>query len=166
MDDLDKPNLHAAREIARNILKKSRIKTHPILIREIAKHIPDLYIDGQELEDGLSGMQISYKGIDFIRYNKNHSDKRNRFTVAHEIGHAVLGHTVECTRGVSGFENNYEQEANCFAAELLTPLTYLKLAVKKNKSVSTLAKAFWVSKDSMGIRVRETNLYLSLTSWD
>lgn len=166
MDDLEKPNLRAAREIARNILKKAKVKNYPILIREVTKCVPDLYVDGQELEDGLSGMQISYKGTDFIRYNTNHSDKRNRFTVAHEIGHALLGHTVECARGNSQSGNKHEQEANCFAAELLMPLQILKKAVNIYTTVSDLAKAFWVSKDSMGIRVRETTLYLSLTSWD
>ena len=165
-EDIDKPRIKLARDTARQLLKTAKIKTYPIKLKDIAKQIPDLVIDGEELEDDISGMQATYKGISFIRYNTNHSTKRNRFTVAHELGHAVLAHTIECNRGQFNSKVPLEIEANQFAAELLIPLSMLKDAVYTNSTVDLLAKAFWVSKDSMGWRVMETNLYGKLASWN
>lgn len=134
---------------------------------EIAKLVPDLVITGAELEDEISGMQGTYKGISFIQYNTSHSSKRNRFTVAHELGHAVLGHTVNgCSRSAFGSGENNEIEANQFAAELLIPLNLLKKALATITTVDKLAKAFWVSQESMGWRIRETKLYMRLTAWN
>jgi Zn-dependent peptidase ImmA (M78 family) len=165
-DDFDKPQIKLARDVARKLLKNAQIKTYPIKLKDIAKQVPDLYIDGQELEDEISGMQGTYKGVSFIRYNANHSTKRNRFTVAHELGHAMLGHTTECNRSSIVTKDPREVEANQFAAELLTPLELLKQAILKLKTVDELAKGFWVSKDSMSWRVLETGLYNRLTSWE
>ena len=62
--------------------------------------------------------------------------------------------------------HNLEIEANKFAAELLMPLSMLKEAVKKNRTISSLAFAFWVSKEAMIWRIKETSLYMQLTSWE
>ncbi|HCC25074.1 MAG TPA: hypothetical protein DEP85_06165 [Holosporales bacterium] len=162
---LDQPRIKVARDAARKLLKDSGIISFPILLGDIAKKIPDLVIDGVELEDEISGMQATYKGVSFIRYNTRHSTKRNRFTLAHELGHAVLGHTLSCERSNFSTKNPTEVEANQFAAELLCPLAMLKKAVKTITTVNDLAKAFWVSKDSMSWRVLETKVYKNLTSW-
>lgn len=165
-NDFDKPRIGLARDLARKLLKTAKINAYPIRLKDIAKLVPDLIIDGDELEDEISGMQATYKGISFIRYNSNHPVKRNRFTVAHELGHAVMGHTSECTRGSFGSKNPIEIEANQFAAELLTPLSFLKKAISTHTTVDQLAKVFWVSKDSMNWRVMETRLYSRLSSWN
>lgn len=159
-----KANKGFARQSARDILGRAKIKSIPILLREITKSIPDLFVDGQELQEEISGMQASYKGVFFIRYNVSHSVKRNRFTVAHEIGHLLLGHTSPCTRSNNSKEIN-EVEANQFAAELLMPLSFLKTEIKRYTTVDSLAKAFWVSRDAMSKRVLETGLYKSLATW-
>lgn len=165
-EDFNKPKIKFARDAARQLLKTAKISSYPIKLKDIAKNFPDLIIDGEELEDEISGMQATYKGVSFIRYNTNHSTKRNRFTVAHELGHAVLGHTQECNRNLLTSKNPQEIEANQFAAELLTPLELLQKAVVTASTVEQLAKAFWVSKDSMNWRVLETGLYKRLTSWN
>lgn len=165
-EDIEKPNKGFAKKVAQDIIKQTKIKTFPILIKDIAKFIPDLYIDGKELEDEISGIQASYKGTFFIRYNANHPIKRNRFTVAHEIGHILLGHTSPCSRSGVESKNLNEIEANTFAAELLIPLPVLKNVAKKYGSVTNLAKAFWVSKEAMSWRVMETGVYKLLNSWN
>jgi Zn-dependent peptidase ImmA (M78 family) len=102
-EEVAKANKTFAKKVAQDIIKQAKIKTFPILVKEISKFIPDLFIDGKELEDEISGIQASYKGSYFIRYNANHPVKRNRFTVAHEIGHILLGHTAPCSK--SGIES-------------------------------------------------------------
>lgn len=160
------PKIGISRGVARKQLKISKIASYPILLKRVAQSIPDLFIDGQELDDGISGMQATYKGKSFIRYNSNHNVKRSRFTVAHELGHALLGHVLECTRGDFKSRDAQEVEANQFAAELLMPLELLKVGIKKSKTVSDLARDFWVSKDAMSWRVLQTGLYDKLESWN
>lgn len=164
-EEFDKPRIGAARNAARQLLKQAKATDYPIKLVEIAKHVPDLNITGVELEDEISGMQATYKGISFIRYNKRHSTKRNRFTVSHELAHAVLGHKAMCSRTSFGSKEPSEIEADQFAAELIMPLAMLKKALDTNSTVDGLARAFWVSKDAMGWRVRKTGQYKRLTSW-
>jgi len=162
MDD-QSPGIGKARNTARKLLKDAKIDKFPVLLKEVVKPIPDLYIDGKELMDGISGMQGTYKGRSFIRYNSGHSTKRNRFTVAHEIGHLLLGHTSICNRSTS--LDPQEIEANEFAAELLMPLQMLKKEIEVQGSVSALSKACWVSEEAMSKRIMKTSLYKKLSSW-
>lgn len=50
----------------------------------------------------------------YILYNEEKGYYTNRFTIAHEIGHAILGHEAE--------DSVVEREANCFARNLLCPV--------------------------------------------
>ena len=132
-----------------------------------ANIVPNLHIDSAELEDEISGVQAMVGENIYIRFNKNHPKIRKRFTVSHELGHASLGHTAGCQlSGDLESKSLSEIEANKFAAELLMPLSMLKEAVKKNRTISSLAFAFWVSKEAMIWRIKETSLYMQLTSWE
>ena len=164
-EGFSKPRIGLARKIARKLLKDADINNYPVLLKKIAKSVPELYIDGKELKDGISGLQATYRGVSFIRYNIKHSLKRNRFTVAHELGHLMLGHTVKPGRINLQSSDSKEIEANQFAAELLMPLQMLKKAISDFGTVDDLAKAFWVSCDAMSWRVIETGIYKSLNSW-
>lgn len=169
MDDevVNKPRLKFVRESARQLLEQAKINTYPIKIRDVLKVVHNLHIDSAELEDEISGMQAIVGENIYIRYNKNHPTIRKRFTVSHELAHAFLGHTSGCRYG-SNLESKdpSEIEANQFAAELLMPLSMLKEAIKKSKTVSSLAYDFWVSKEAMSWRVKDTRLFMKLTSWD
>jgi Zn-dependent peptidase ImmA (M78 family) len=127
--DENKPRKSFAQNSARSLLKQAKINTHPVRVNTIIKLIPNLYIDGVPLEDELSGMQAQSGEQVFIRYNSNHPTVRNRFTVSHEIAHAVLAHSLPCKRGNFASNDTIEVEANQFAAELLMPLVLLKKAV-------------------------------------
>lgn len=61
------------------------------------------------------GFSIKSKGNRIIYFNENMPLACIRFTLAHEIGHAVLGHQDEEDPAA-------EREANCFARNLLCPL--------------------------------------------
>ncbi|MBI5127326.1 ImmA/IrrE family metallo-endopeptidase [Candidatus Roizmanbacteria bacterium] len=165
-DDLNsKPNLNLARKLARQLLSDSHITSAPVLLRNVAKYVPDLSIEGKEFEDEISGLQISYKGKYYICYNASHPVKRNRFTVAHEIAHIMLGHTTSCRKNNLGSKDPAEAEADQFAAELIMPLSVLKTAISTTKNVKDLASLFWVSKEAMSWRIIETKLFNKLNSW-
>lgn len=53
-----------------------------------------------------------------ICYNQNNDRERNRFTIAHEMGHIVLHKTYK--------GNKLEKEANMFAARILMPMLLIK----------------------------------------
>lgn len=61
------------------------------------------------------GFSIKKNNKRIIYYNENMPLACIRFTLAHEIGHAVLGHQDEDDPAA-------EKEANCFARNLLCPL--------------------------------------------
>lgn len=77
--------------------------------------------------DGVSYNIIDMPPIVFL--NKRQPADRMRFTLAHELGHLVLGHVVPSER--------MEEEANCFASALLMP----KADIANDLSNLTLDKA-------------------------
>ncbi|MCG8998426.1 ImmA/IrrE family metallo-endopeptidase [Laribacter hongkongensis] len=90
---------------------------------------------------------------------------RQRFTVAHEIGHFALGHLKESGQKfrdgpdtLSGKGSVEEREANSFAAELLMPESLLKyvITVRNITEIDKLANLFNVSQIAMKYRL--TNL--------
>lgn len=98
-----------------------------------------------------------------ILYSDNaKSEKRLKWTLAHEIGHIYMGHTCD--------SNLAEVEANWFAAELLMPIPILFEMVKVMKTVTAdaLVDLFGVShqaaikKISSIKRMKRVSYYL----WD
>jgi Zn-dependent peptidase ImmA (M78 family) len=89
---------------------------------------------------------------------------RQRFTVAHEIAHAVL-HPDMIGDGItddamwrSGLPETAEYQANRMAADILMPAHLIREKVEKVQSglwtPATLAREFEVSNQSMEIRLK------------
>lgn len=95
-----------------------------------------------------------------IYVNGDHPLNRRRFTIAHEIAHAVL-HPQLIGDGItddallrSGLSNSVEAQANKMAADILMPWHLLSPLIKKGKtSVTELAQTFQVSEQAMSIRL-------------
>lgn len=51
----------------------------------------------------------------------NHPHRRQRFSLAHEIGHLFMGHDIASLHAWNEHDTAQEEEANKFAAELLMP---------------------------------------------
>ncbi|MGH9871664.1 MAG: ImmA/IrrE family metallo-endopeptidase, partial [Pyrinomonadaceae bacterium] len=104
------------------------------------------------------------------------AEVRQRFTIAHEIGHHFLRHQFESGEHVHVDKGNYisqrgprasdgidgkEIEANQFAASLLMPSNALRQMVAKvagegpllDKQVTQLSEQFKVSEQAMTIRL-------------
>lgn len=147
----------AARNAARALLKRAKVKTSPVYINEIVPLLKKEYdlkaIEALDLSDHLSGFLIQESQMSAIAYNKGHHIHRQRFTTAHEIGHLVLGHNV-CDEG--DVSPNEESEANIFASELLMPLEFIKRDIKAGGfSVPDLAEKYLVSEQAMGHRFQD-----------
>lgn len=93
-----------------------------------------------------------------IGVNRNVYWARRRFSVTHEIGHAVLNHPpVNACYGEGAGPKRpriYDREADSFAAELLMPRLFLSREWFRY-SDDALAKRYHVSNQAMEIRLRE-----------
>jgi Zn-dependent peptidase ImmA (M78 family) len=163
----------APEDRAHELLKKNAIRSFPVPVEKIAKSI-GAQINYRPLDDELSGMIYVNKGVPIIGVNALHHPNRQRFTIAHEIGHFVLHHNlivaqvhvdkqfpVLLRNGISSTGTNSEEiEANRFAAELLMPRFLLKAILKKpldiddEGPIAELAQKFKVSKQALEYRIR------------
>jgi hypothetical protein len=92
---------------------------------------------------------------------KYFGDPRTRFTVAHELGHLILGHPGNNPRLALGDDNGtilidpeLEREANIFASELLMPFHLVEPSMTKGE----ISRLFQVSLDTAAIRIHELGL--------
>jgi Zn-dependent peptidase ImmA (M78 family) len=103
-----------------------------------------------------------------IYVNAHHPPVRRRFSVAHEIGHIELGHSLSDDAAT---RQRHERDANMYGAGLLMPAPFMKHAWACLKcigesygvpvgewTVEMLARHFWVSRPAARIRMRCLNL--------
>lgn len=76
-----------------------------------------------QIPDGPDGLYLVERGVPFVLVNGTAHPVRQRFTLAHEYGHHLLGHGAKCDEALtlSPMEPK-EQAANAFAAEFLLPI--------------------------------------------
>lgn len=157
-----------ARNVARKQIIEAGIISPPISVAKIAELNKLEIFEYSKLPDSISALIEPSKKI--ILINPSHNEVRKRFSIAHEIGHYVLGHFDDDL-----FEDNNkdeveeesmrikhsadkETEANEFAAELLMPLRLVKNEYSKGKDPKALAKIFNVSEQAMWIRLSSLRL--------
>jgi Zn-dependent peptidase ImmA (M78 family) len=125
--------------------------------------------------DDLSGMIYIKDGVPIIGVNSLHHPHRQRFTIAHELGHLELHREMITSevhvdkdfpvlmrdpKSARGTEK-VEIEANQFAAELLMPEALIKQALESepfdiddDRPIEELAKKFRVSRQALEYRIR------------
>lgn len=100
-----------------------------------------------------------------ILVNINDSPRRQIFTIAHELGHWLLHKEILLSNPETGIlfrrplgneKDPIEQEANCFAANLLVPEFMLTKYLGYTRDETKLAEIFNVSQQVIGYRM--TNL--------
>lgn len=160
-----------ARKRALALLDQHAIKAPPVPVERIARS-RGIRVEYAPLDDELSGLAYVRENVPIIGINALHAPNRQRFTLAHELGHVLL-HRQELERAVhvdrgslrrdalaAEGVDSIEIEANAFAAELLMPTHLLVSALKRHpvdleddKAVATLAKRFRVSDAAMRYRL-------------
>lgn len=138
-----------------------------IEVDKIAKHY-GIDVDKADLDAEVSGFFAYKNGTPYIRYNPENIKPRQRFTIAHELGHYFLhkGRPLFVDGVVQVmFRNNNsssgeflkEQEANAFAASLLMPQPFIEKELTKmpegNEPIKYLADKFGVSEQAMSFRL-------------
>lgn len=86
---------------------------------------------------------------------------RNRFTIAHELGHWILhSNRGEKTLSVARYGNNLaEKQANRFAAGFLMPIGKFKTAMKFSSDPNYLISKFLVSQPAVKARIETLRTY-------
>lgn len=161
------------KEAAKMLIQNYNL-TPPINLRKLSKLLK-IDVHFRELPDNCDGWVGSLKPefIGTVKHlivvNSNRSIVRQRFTIAHEIGHIVLKHyenfdkkelLILCKNLAEGSKEetlNYERGANIFASELLIPSSHLLKLLKQKNNVSTeeLSAFYRVSKQAMEIKLAE-----------
>ena len=94
-----------------------------------------------------------YKGTPIIIYKRCSNIGRLRFTIAHEFGHITLLHLEKLTN------NEYEHEANMFAARILMPMCVIKET--KAYTPEAISKLCGVSLTAANYRANRLNALLN-----
>jgi Zn-dependent peptidase ImmA (M78 family) len=164
-----KPQIATARKLARKIIEEMGVQKPPIRINDIYKHLKQnrnnrVEITSFNFGENTDGQTVEIEGSSLVGYNDDKHIHRKRFTVAHELGHMLLGHTntnssheFDVYDG-EGFDPK-EVEANQFAAELLIPLLLVKKEIESGTTdIEELARIFWVSKEAMFRKIINSGL--------
>lgn len=169
---------------ANQLLNTLAVENTPIDVVTIAKEL-DVKVHYEHLEDEISGMLVVKNGEKHIIVNRSHHPNRQRFTIAHEIGHLKLHYktgdevfldTKLMVYHRSGIAEKYsnphatttpkqEREANFFASCLLMPKKTVEEFVDSQGiegfdefDVVKLAYTFDVSEQAMSIRLSNLKL--------
>ena len=156
---------------AQNLIKKHKVSIPVDLVALLKKLGISLNVSPLE---SMSGFAYQKDGRKVIGVNQGDGAHRQRFTIAHELGHMLLhansdvlfdrkNDFVYFRDGHSSTGQNVrEVEANAFAAELLMPSSDLRDRISKiggvdlmadEHNVKKLAKHYEVSFMAMSVRI-------------
>jgi Zn-dependent peptidase ImmA (M78 family) len=155
------------------LLQRFTIRRPPVPVDKIVKKL-NLLLTPLPADDEISGAIVRKDGRVVIAVNPAHHINRQRFTIAHELGHYFLHEGLEehvdenfrvAWRNADSSKaiNWIEIQANRFAAELLMPTKFLESdldALDKidKRTVALLATKYVVSPEAMKIRLSQLGI--------
>ena len=144
--------------LSSNILLNNDMYKIPVDVVKIAQ-ANDIAVYEAELDKKISGAIQYDKNTDKfeILVNKNDAKVRQRFTIAHELGHFILHQNILKDDEIHidtmyRMPNEKEQEVDYYAGALLMNITLLEKLYKEN-SIAELAELFDVSVSAMTVRM-------------
>jgi len=155
-------SVDSAAEGAASVMKRLQeagLLTVPVDVHAIAEYL-GLDVFEEIMDDELSGYIEPRRNSWVIGVNAFHHPNRQRFTIAHEIGHFVLHKPSERIIDITfarraGGRDRIENEADEFAAKLLMPeATVRSLIASGLSSLEALANHFRVSLMAVKYRVQ------------
>jgi len=162
-----------------DVLKTLEIEEPAVDVERVAEFLQADVIK-KDLDQDVSGFLLIAGGKRTIAVNNEHLSNRQRFTIAHELGHLML-HALDqdednvfvdrkvFNRNSDASQGVYRQEieANRFAAELLMPKKLLLKAIddlgdeidlSDDETLRDLASKFGVSTQAMAIRLTSLDI--------
>jgi len=134
-----------AANFARCLIEKYKLSP-PIDIESLLRRYADLAFENIPFE-GVDGISLNLKVIGKttrVIVNNKMSQIRQRFTMAHELGHVIIpwhvGTIIDHAKPEETRETSHywkiEAEANAFAAELLMPFSYIEDVLANTKDLA------------------------------
>lgn len=122
-----------------------------------------VHADIEYVPDTHEGLTILAPGVLKIRLSDATSRWRDRFTIAHELGHYFLHYRAMGHIGVKTFyrdeRSTADVQANVFAAALLMPVDrFIEAFYEDEGSIQKLANRFEVSPAAVRVHIRVLNL--------
>ncbi len=151
---------------AEEILTQADVQTPPVNIEMMATKC-GVRLVAHRLPPGLSGAIIELEDGPVIAVNSDQFPGRQRFTIAHELGHHLLRHHDRFHIDLAdptavgeppGYNWLHEREANEFAARVLMPATLVRQYADEAADARSLADAFDVSPLAMTYRLRNLGI--------
>jgi len=162
-------------QLVDDLLIRTKETNPPINVEAIIKELGIQVVRQKYPKDSdISGFVVRRDHVTAIGINSNHSPVRQRFTLAHELGHVLLHppttQELHIDRQFSvkfrdekssqGLDLE-EREANLFAAELLMPRRCLLpelsqndgIDLEGNTAIDAMAKRYDVSSQAFAIRL-------------
>ena len=150
---------------AQELLAQAAVTQPPVQVDKLAaacgvRVVPFEF--GPRFSGDVSGVLLDLENGSVIGFNAEQPRVRQRFTIAHELGHALLRHhdhfhidlsDVASLGEPPGYNWQDERAANQFAAELLMPAALVTQSRAKDPRIEALAKKFKVSQQAMGWRL-------------
>jgi Zn-dependent peptidase ImmA (M78 family) len=166
------------------ILKAEGVGAPPVEVEKIAKS-KGAEIVPYEMGNEMSGILVIKGNRAIIGINPSQSKVRQRFTIAHELGHYLLHSNnnkeqkeqlfvdkdfivkFRSKKTYSEQEMLHERQANAFAAALLMPKQFIFVELNKaqnqelseNELIEELARTFEVSVPAMTYRLSDLNVF-------
>ena len=151
---------------AGRLIKRLNVTKAPIDVEAIAKSL-GISVNYEKLDSDVSGVMLLENGKAKVAINQSQHRNRQRFTLAHEIGHLLLhakGDRVFVDRrffrnaASSKGELREEIQANAFAASLLMPSALVDKYIDADDGITDidvfrLATRFEVSEQAMTLRL-------------
>lgn len=149
-------------EVARQVRRQCKLGATPIkdICTILEKNGVFIYFWDCPYDDFDGVSLITDNGFHLIIINKNQSNDRIRWTLAHELGHSLMHENIALF--ING-NRDKEKEANEFAAEFLLPESEARRAFV-NIKMSQLAsfKSYWLT--SMGAIVQRSKQLGGITT--
>ena len=157
-----------ARNKAWEILIRCNITSLPVNLSTIA-NLNNIYVI--PYSSGYKPKSTSEEGFSFCKedkififYNDKKPLRRIRFTLAHELGHCLLGHlkfgkTYNRNSELDYADMDvYEMQANVFARDILMPATVLhSLGIKSAEDIARICNVSMLSAEIRYKRLTELN---------
>jgi Zn-dependent peptidase ImmA (M78 family) len=157
-----KPRYTLASKIAEKLLLEAKVTYPPVDVKKLVDHLK-LKLLPYKFPDHVSAVLMKVDSITVIGVNQEHAPQRQNFSIAHEIGHFMLGHHIDFIIdfeevGESRYDTEHsnkiqEQEANHFASELLMPGESIKKDFSALRDAKAVAKKYGVSEQALWIKL-------------
>lgn len=140
-------------------LGSARLPTSPEDLATLLEEELAINVALEPLPHGLDGLSVASDELKLALVSTYSAVPRQRWTIAHEVGHLVAGDSQELRVDENLFRSRSMEEtrANAFAAAFLLPADDIKAAWascnKDTEAVADLLEAYGVSLDALAFRL-------------